>query len=294
KLEAALQKATQKCDDLDAELRAKDERIERLRVQLNEEGKKAHRPPASLSALQVPEAEIGNMWASLSWKVHNFVLVHLKKLDKAEIQGWEATGPQGLGLEQVSPNCKQLALDKRARLWFVEAAIWNVLDARVFDHRNACWAGKYRKNLEGLNMSLRSDVMPDVQQQDAETQENQKRKFHRWKAVTTDLLHSLDPQAKDSGVGKLIRSEVASALELLLESFAGRSRPKEAVLLLDGIVSDAIALDHVFNGQQGCYQAIYPGLRHGVDLTLGMDAVEGCSLEATVQFVIRPGLWRCG
>lgn len=162
-LEAALQAAEVKSQEdataFEEQLVAQGEMIERLRNKAAEAASKAANGPAGLaeqSRLRVPEPEIIKRWQELSYKVQNFVRCYLKDLSDRKVKGWAQGDVAKRWLEEISPYYKSLALDKKAGIWFIEAAIWTVLWKRVFSVSttcgNVCWAGRLGKGLERLSM----------------------------------------------------------------------------------------------------------------------------------------------
>ncbi|KAK4159269.1 hypothetical protein QBC43DRAFT_222375 [Cladorrhinum sp. PSN259] len=291
-LQETLSAAEQKASEDATVLNQQDERIERLRAQIAEVASKKALPGASSDQtnLRVAEPEIIKMWQSFSWKVHNFVWVYLKSLGERKIKSW--TDEQGDKLAEVTPYYNQFALDKKASLWFIEAAIWNVLVEKVFAHGNACWAGKYGRNLGKLSLSLLSAI------EQGPKYEDQTRRFHHWKSVTTGLLASLSTtnSTKINESRQQVLYDVTEALEDLFEPFGGRIGAGELRELQD-IVKEAVALDEVFSGQQSWYQVHYPqDKRHDlhIDINTMEPATGSSSSSRTVRFVIRPGLWRAG
>ena len=161
-LETAEQKLIEQAHTYNEQMTAKSEMIERLRIKATEAASKAAEAPLDQPGLRLPEREIINMWAELGYKVHNFVLCYLKDLSALKIENW--TELQGHNLREVSPHYSQLAANKKAGTWFMEAAMWSAITRLVFasstTHGNVCWAGKYGTKLERLSAANVNHTAP--------------------------------------------------------------------------------------------------------------------------------------
>ncbi|KAK4466209.1 hypothetical protein QBC42DRAFT_193276 [Cladorrhinum samala] len=288
-LHAAEVKSQEETTALEERLVVQGDMIERLRERAAEAASRAANGPAGLaeqSRLRVPEPEIFKRWQELSYKVHNFVRCYLK--DQKKVKRWVQEGNVAKRwLEEVSPNYQKLALDKKAGIWFIEAAIWAVLWRRVLSVSttcgNVCWAGRLGRGLQRLSISLFTSIQPGPNEQE------HTRQFHQWKAVTTSLVNSLGPHVND---GRQIHADVMEDLEDLLEPWKGNV--SDGIHVLRDIVSDAIALDEVFCAQVSWYQLTYPDKRYDRHFDQNMTRAEGSSSQRAVGFVVRPALYRSG
>lgn len=121
---------------------------------------------------------------------------------------------------------------------------------------------------------------------------DKQRLFHQWKATTTSLVHTLDPQTNRSIETVL---DVADSLEDLLEPFKSRLPWTAIREALRDIAFKAIALDEIFCGQQSWYYLSYPEKKHDfITNSTRMRFAEGSSSARAVRFVIRPSLSRAG
>ncbi|KAK4227136.1 hypothetical protein QBC38DRAFT_364914 [Podospora fimiseda] len=285
-LDADLANAQQQVQQDKETITTQTERIARLRAQILEATNSSGHSIVDQSPLRVPETELINRWQALSYSVRNFVQCYLKGLSERKIKTW--IDKKGDNLKEISPYYSQFAMENKAGIYMIQAAIWNVLFHRVFSlsttHGALCWAGKCGKHLKRLSLSLHSAIKPGA------NEPKQKRDFHQWKAMTTSLMNTIGHSVNDN---RDIMFDVTEDIEDLLEPFASKIRDPQVAQLLRNIVADAIALDEVFCGQQAWYQIIYPEKRHdcSFDDQIMVRTEEGSSRQA-VRFVIRPGLCR--
>jgi len=107
-------------------------------------------PDQPESPLYLPESEIINRWLILTSGVSNLALSFCHGSRQEDIQAW-ARSHAG-ELEKLSAFPVTLASEH-----IIEATVWNVLLAHIFDASaifgKACWAGRYAGELSKLGSS---------------------------------------------------------------------------------------------------------------------------------------------
>ncbi|KAK4202112.1 hypothetical protein QBC40DRAFT_169977 [Triangularia verruculosa] len=271
------------------QLAAQNALIERLRAKAADSAGIAAEVPLGQSRLQVTEPRIVEAWRELAFEIHNFALCYLsiQDLGTRKMEQWAKV--RGDKLKEICPAYAQMALDKAASSWFIEAAIWQVLHGAIFasstTHGNACWAGIYQNKLEKLSWALVSSIKP--------SEPDKTRHFHQWKAATTSLIYTLGPTA--TNVNEAI-FDVADKLEELIDPFKSRLPMAPVRDNLQKIVAKAVAFDEMLCGQQSWYYLCYPEPRDNFYLDReSTDIAEGASTTGQkARFVIRPSLSRTG
>ena len=154
---------------LQEDLRARDEMIDRLRTKTTEAAaNKATEIPGGPSLLRRPQSEIIKEWQGLHYEVRNFVM-NLRDKGRWKLKSW--TDSQGFQLEEITPNYRQLATDKKCGSALIEAAIWNTLVRLVFGDSASkggmCWAGTYAGKVSKLSKSsaVETPSRPNFSQQ---------------------------------------------------------------------------------------------------------------------------------
>ena len=114
---------------------------------------------------------------------------------------------------------------------------------------------------------------------------DQQRRFHRWKALTTDLVGALASQSSREERIQDIVEELWDMLEPLRRKLASSSAQHE----LRKIVENAITLDETFCGQQAWYHLEYPQPRFNGAVTDDIEVVGKSGIPSRrANFVVQP------
>ena len=293
-------------------VQAKDELIGRLRAKAIAAVSQAAELPNTQPFLARPEPEIIKEWQSLSYMVANFVKSYIGKASDRRVKDWAESS--GHLLQKITVSYRDVAVDHKACLGLIEAAIWLKLKTMVFgtSDTQACvvWAGRYSGRLAKLSKPPQLLVLCRVAKIAALTTRlpppgralaecgdpsnvEQQRAFHRWKATAAGLVAVLGPVVEPEPCVL----DVVEELEELLEPFRPRLPWTLFRQSLDDIVVKAVALDKVLCGQLAWYWLCYPEKGFNVpfdrkEMTVVSNSPTSSTLH--VRFTVRPSLVRAG
>ncbi|KAH6980886.1 hypothetical protein BKA56DRAFT_673350 [Ilyonectria sp. MPI-CAGE-AT-0026] len=272
--------------DHDNKMQEADETMDRLRARVTDAASKSAEMPTQ-SPLRRPETEIIKDWQSLSYDVRNLVSNYFKGIKETKMISWAKS--QGHYLEELTPYYAQAAADSKCGMALIEAAIWNVLMKLVFGDSATngamCWAGRHSGKLSKLSR----EVFKDIPRKDWDEQAPL---FHRWKALTTDLVSGISlKQDREDRI-----ADVTDELESMMERFRSKLSFASFRRELQSVVRQAIELDELFCGQEAWYRLAVPAVgRYDIEVDRNTMSIAGGGANTrNVRFLIRPCLCRAG
>lgn len=116
--------------------------------------------------------------------------------------------------------------------------------------------------------------------------------FHRWKALTTDLVSGISlKQDREDRI-----ADVTDELEGIMDRFRSKLSFASFRRELQSVVRQAIDLDELFCGQEAWYRIGVPPVgRHDIEVDRNSMSIAGGGVNTRiVRFLIRPCLRRAG